>query len=342
MGSYMTHHFSLNLTLTLSLLALCACDESPLATDPIALPSLTATAAASYSAQSLRISGEAQTTATSINTAGQVVGYWFRDDDVFRGFIWKDGFTTNLGTLGGSDSRATDINEAGQVVGFSQNAAGRTRAFRWMNGTMKALGTLGGNMSRAFGINNKSNVVGDSRLAGNIFTHAFLLKNGRMTDLGTLGGGNSSAVDINDAGQVVGWSETAAGVRHPFLWQNGVMEDLLPPGSTVSGTAYAINPLGAVVGEKDQHAFRYYNGVMSNLAVLGAGPSNATGIRNGRIVGHTAAGAFVLDGGVVTLLPLPPGQTFAEVLAVNAAGVIVGNTEDGETPFRTVTIWIPQ
>jgi len=45
---------------------------------------------------------------------------------------------------------------------------------------------------------------------------------------------------------------------------------------------------------------------------------------------------------VVTLLPLPPGQTFAEVLAVNAAGVIVGNTEDGETPFRTVTIWNPQ
>jgi probable HAF family extracellular repeat protein len=339
----MSRHLSpLAPAFTLSLLALGACDRSPTPTGPEEPASSIAATAVSYTAHDLGIFGEFQTTATSINTAGHVAGYYWRPDDVSRGFIWKNGTTTHLETLGGDDSRAMDINDIGQVVGSSQNATGQTRAFRWTNGSMTGLGTLGGNMSRAFAINNKSNVVGESRLPGNLVTHAFLVRNGMMTDLGTLGGRNSSALDINDAAQVVGWSETAAGVRHPFLWQNGVMQDLLPPGSTMTGTAYAINPAGAVVGEKDQHAFRYYNGVMSNLNVLGPGRSIARGILNGRVVGNNAGGAFVLAEGVVTLLPIPPGEAGGQALAVNAAGVVVGNTQDDDTSYETVTMWTPQ
>ena len=339
----------LNLTSTLGLLALVACDGSPIPTDP--QEPAGSMSAMSYTPQNLGIGGEFATTATSINNAGQVVGYWFRPDDVSRGFIWKDGVETRLGTLGGNDSRAFDINDGGQVVGAAENAGGKMRAFRWTNGIMRGLGTLGGSESSAFAINNRGHVVGQSRLPGNARSHAFLVKDGVMSDLGTLGGANSAALDINDAGQVVGWSETATGARHPFLWENGVTKDLIPSGSTSTGTAYAINSLGVVVGERNRRAFRYSGGEMWNLRLGTAGASVATGIRSGRIVGNIDGRAFVLVGGEVTLLPLLPGGVFSAAFAVNGAGVVVGNTTKDLAPepscpggvcagFDLVTRWI--
>jgi probable HAF family extracellular repeat protein len=320
----MSRHLTpLNLVSTLGLLAVVACGESPTPTGPEESPSSALAATASYSAEDLGISGEFSTTARGINTAGHVVGYVFRPDDEFRGFIWKNGNITYLGTLGGNHSRAMDINDVGQVAGSAENAGGRMRAFRWTNGNMNALGTLGGNESFGFAINSQGHVVGQSRIAGNTRSHAFLVKNGVMSDLGTLGGANSAAMDINDAGQVVGWSETSTGARHPFLWENGVMKDLFA-GSTSTGTAYAIDPFGVVVGERNNRAFRWRDGSISGLGMGGMGPSVANGIRKGRIVGTVGGRAFVLVNGDLTLLPLIPSAGFSAAYAVNGAGVVVG------------------
>jgi len=281
------------------------------------------------------------------------VGYAFFPDDIFRVFIWKNGVVTGFGSsLGGSHARGFDINDGGQVVGSAENANGRMRAFRWASGTMRSLGTLGGNESAAFAINNGGDVVGESRLAGTTRRHAFLVRNGVMSDLGTLGGGNSSARDINDAGQVVGWSETATGIRHPFLWENGVMRDLLPSGSTSTGTAYAISPLGVVVGERNNRAFRWANGVFGGLGLANLGPSVATGIRGSRIVGQIGNQAFVLVGGELTLLPFLSNGVSSVAYAVNGSGVVVGSTtkelddspgcNGGCAAFQIVTRWAPE
>ena len=335
----------------LSMLALVACDESPSPTGPKESPSPAVAAAVSYSAQDLG-GGEFDSRATGINRAGHVVGYTFDPDDTYRVFIWKNGIITRFrSSLGGRHARAYDINDVGQVAGASENTGGKMRAFRWMNGSMTGLGTLGGNESFAFGINNGGNTVGQSRLPGNTRSHAFLVKNGVMTDLGTLGGRNSAATDINDAGQVVGWSETATGARHPFLWENGVMKDLFPPGSTSTGTAYAINAIGAVVGERNNRAFRWQNGAFSGLGLAGRGPSVATGIRGGHIVGHIGGRAFVRSGGELTLLPVRPNGVSSVAYAVNGAGVVVGNTiielddscpNGGCAQFDRVTMWTPE
>jgi probable HAF family extracellular repeat protein len=333
------HLSSMTRAFTLSLLALAACDGNPIPTGPgePASSSVAATAV-TYTIRDLGIAGEFATTATSINVNGHVVGYWFRPDDVFRGFLWKNGVHTSIGTLGGNDSRAIDVNDFGHVVGFSQNANGRTRAFRWINGTMTSLGTLGGNVSRAFAINNSGSVVGESRTAANVVSHAFLLKNGKMIDLGTLGGANSGALDINEAGQVVGWSQTKNGTRHPFLWQNGVMKDLLA-GSPGSGTAHAISAVGEVVGEKNNRAFYYSGGVLRILPV-GTG-TVATGIRGGRIVGRLP-GVYLVGTGQITPLPLTPGASWNEARAINSSGIIVGSTGNDEITSVSVTMWIPQ
>src|SRR3954453_7788419 len=343
-----------NLAWSLGVVALVGCDESPTPTGPQDSPSSAVAAAVSYSVERMGLGGEVDSRATAINTAGHVVGYTFDPDDIFRVFIRKNGVTTQFrSSLGGYDAKGFDINDLGQVAGSAQNAGGKTRAFRWTDGTMKGLGTLGGSESFGFAINNHGHVAGQSRLPGNTRSHAFLVKNGTMSDLGTLGGANSAALDINDAGQVVGWSETATGARHPFLWESGVMKDLFPPGSTSTGTAYAIEPFGAVVGERNNHAFRWRDGIISGLGLEDRGFSVATGIRKGRIVGNIGSRGFVLVSGELTLLPVLSQGVASVPYAVNGAGVIVGNTtlelddspgceHSGCAGFDVVTRWVPE
>jgi probable HAF family extracellular repeat protein len=85
-----------------------------------------------------------------------------------------------------------------------------------------------------------------------------------MTDLGTLGVTFSDASDIDERGQIVGTSTTAAGERHAFLWQEGVMTDLGMLGGcgpiVPSSEAHGINDHGQVVGQTttpscEAHAF---------------------------------------------------------------------------------------
>src|SRR5215212_6926843 len=101
------------LALTLSALLLVACDESPTPTGPDQSYTPALSVASSYTAQTFGIAGESDTRATAINAAGQVAGFEFDPDDVFRAYIWKDGTFTHLGSLGGDDTRAFDINDFG-------------------------------------------------------------------------------------------------------------------------------------------------------------------------------------------------------------------------------------
>jgi uncharacterized membrane protein len=130
------------------------------------------------------------------------------------------------------------------------------------------------------------------------------------------------------------------------------MKDLLPPGSTSTGTAWAINPIGTVVGERNNRAVRWQNGVISGLGLAGRGPSVATGIQNGRIVGNIGSRAFVLVSGELTLLPLLPNGVISAAFGVNGAGVVVGFTTEDLAPdpscggvcagFDHVTMWTPE
>ena len=66
-------------------------------------------------------------------------------------------------------------------------------------------------------------------------------------ELGTLGGDSSAALDINDAGEIVGWSMTVNGVKHAFLYRQGVMEDVTF-GTLTQAEAHGINNHTQVVG----------------------------------------------------------------------------------------------
>ncbi len=171
----------------------------------------------------------------------------------------------DLGSLGGGYTHASDINALGQVVGQSQPHAGSVHAFIWQTGIMTDLGSLGGlsGYASASGINDIGQVVGYATAFDGLI-HAFLLTpedtdgNGApdrwfrdsnidgKNDLMLDLGANSYAYDVNNAGRVVGLLGTGS-YQHAFRWQNGIMTDLGTLGGD-SSNATAINDAGQVTG----------------------------------------------------------------------------------------------
>jgi probable HAF family extracellular repeat protein len=158
--------------------------------------------------------------ATSINNAGQVVGYMNIAADQFRtvnhAFLYANGRVTDLGSLNGAQGSSVPAK-----------------------------------------INNKGVVVGYSTVKDKYGTNAFAYEAGQMYDLGALvSWGTSAAKDVNDAGDVVGKSQAS----HPgaptldaaFIRPHtGVMQDLNTLVDPASGwylaEAVAINDKGQIL-----------------------------------------------------------------------------------------------
>jgi probable HAF family extracellular repeat protein len=70
----------------------------------------------------------------AINNLGWVVGTTVLEDYSLRAVLWRNGRTTQLGTLGGTRDEATAINDLGQVLGTSTTADGYVHPVLWRNG----------------------------------------------------------------------------------------------------------------------------------------------------------------------------------------------------------------
>lgn len=129
--------------------------------------------------------GGPNTVATGINASQHVVGYADLPGGSHHAFVFANGATQDLGSLG-TASEALAINDTDVIVGGSDigNAAGR-HAFRYQNGVIQDLGTLGGSSSEAGAVNTNGTIVGWSDTAQGA-RHAFVWRNGVMTDLNAL------------------------------------------------------------------------------------------------------------------------------------------------------------
>lgn len=132
-----------------------------------------------------------------------------------------------------------------------------------------------------------------------------------ITDLGSLGGATSFAANISSNGSVTGNAQTPTNTASPrlngFLWTPtaGITNVGVLPGSNNFSRGYAVNSAGVVVGESDNNsskAFRYENGVITNLGTLGGTSAVALNINDkGQIIGvssnGTASRAFLYQNG---------------------------------------------
>jgi len=251
--------------------------------------------------------------------------------------LWKSGQIVNLGTLGGYESAAGAVNRPGDVVGAALNSTPDPFPsrppyydfFYFGNGT-------------------------ESR--------AFLWRGGTMRDLGTLGGPDSAAFFVNDQGQIAGSSDVDFNVNpvtggptvHPFLWERGVMHDLIAdaPAGTFGGTfgiAAWLNERGQVLGtmnltgDTSWHSFVWDQGVVTDLGTLGGVNTTAQWLNNaGHVVGKSDVTAictacapgnqkqlhhpFLWRDGVMTDLGLLYADTAGVAYSVNAHDQVVGES----------------
>ena len=180
---------------------------------------------------------------------------------------------------------------------------------------------------------NSTGVVAGTYNVGQI--HALLYKDGVATDLGSLGGSSSRAVAINDLNQVVGWSEIGDGTQHAFVSDGTVMTDLGTLGGTKS-YAFGINNDGVIVGysqiagDTAFHAFKYENGVMTDIGPADDWRTALDVNASGQITGSSPgipgqeAQAYLYSAGAFTNLGNFGGSS--EGRALNDAGVVVGES----------------
>jgi probable HAF family extracellular repeat protein len=164
----------------------------------------------------------------------------------------------------------------------------------------------------------------------------------RLTDLGRLDPDLPSfGAAVNAHGQATGSSRTFASgadaIGHAFLYSNGSMQDLGPPGIPSEGAD--INDSAQICGSVQPaqfmpRGFLYSGVVMQDIGTLGGQETSCAGINNsGQITGwsKTASGrihAFLYAGGSMQDLGTPGADETLESFgtAINDAGVVVGYT----------------
>jgi len=235
-------------------------------------------------------------------------------------------------------------------------ALGQSHAYLWDPTTgIRDLGTLGDD-SQAYGVNDSGTVVGVYiPNDGRIYYHGFVWTDATgMVDIGVPGGGDSRTAEvfcfaINNAGNVVGRARQVDGRQVAFFWSptDGftVFSDI-STNSDNGNSAYAINDLDQVTGNLIvnkrgliYHAFLWSPGMAHprDLGVVdGAVSSLGNGINNlGRIEGGSLASGDVWEPMTwgrksgMRLLGLVAGTLYAQALAINDAGQIVGLDETG-------------
>jgi probable HAF family extracellular repeat protein len=162
----------------------------------------------------------------AIDERGRIVGYSLPVP--IRAFVWQDGVTTDLGTLGGTQSTA-EASNGHEIVGWAETPSSQQHAVVWTPSGIRDLNALGGGDTVATGINRRGDIVGNT-LQGSP-THAFFWSDGDTIDLGeTIDG-----VVLNDAGQVAGTVPVGANAYHAVLWQPRCCSD--EPAATVAEAA---------------------------------------------------------------------------------------------------------
>lgn len=301
--------------------------------------------------------------ATAINSSGQIVGY---SDDlgIPKAVYWANpsAVPQNLDSGGGPDANAyaTGINDQTTITGFfTSSGSGNTKswtAVKWQpdpdhpdrfrfTKLDTPVAPLAGVPAGAFDVNETGQIIGSGAtdvtelLQGPLRWNATDLVTPLET-LPTVFTLRYDAVAINDSSIAVGRYVTTAGAEHALQWNaDGSIVDLASPADFAESSALDVNNTGLIVGHAKgpagTTAFLHLAGGWLNLnsrLIDGAGwwLESATAINDRGVI----VGTGVLDGAARAFLlepaSLPPGDYNANG-TVDAADYIFWRHSLGQT-----------
>jgi probable HAF family extracellular repeat protein len=195
-----------------------------------------------------------------INNQGQVVGNNYEGgNSTMKGFVWKDGITTYIGSLVGptGSSNAISINDYGTVVGWSSSTDTNKHMIYWGDGAMWDMGYYYDDPKKISLLRDINNDDVAISLVMDI-TKSYSLKYESYWGVGKPPEylGPVQAYALNDLGVVVG--ETTG--HDAFVWDvidggkllNEMLETPYPYGLH---STYDINNYGQIVGTTGTYAF---------------------------------------------------------------------------------------
>lgn len=174
-------------------------------------------------------------------------------------FLYRDGEAIALGA-----GSLTDMNDADEMVG---TAGTNHYAMYWRVGEELVLGSAGVRLAAPH--INASGAVAFSAGTPDALEHPFTWRAGVARDLGTLGGNYAYAQAINDRGDVIGGSAIDADHAGAFIWSEGKMRSLAPPGAFIA--PQDLNERRQVVGATTTSAgdrpFLWEDGALNVLTI---------------------------------------------------------------------------
>ncbi len=233
-----------------------------------------------------------------------------------------------LDIAGAESTRALALNDAGQVAGMAVTPAG-TDAARWSSGAGALLARPAGvRAAEGYAINASGQVAGTVSIGIGRY-----MERGAVWD-----GGSASIVDpldrafgVNASGMLAGEGPARFFFSGPLTWNNGVATELAASGG-VTGSAYAINDAGQVVGfngdaSEQPRATLWSGSDVIDLGVSGAAYAiNASGQVAGVSWDETTPRAFLWTAQGVVWLDAP-GAPAASARGINDRGQVVGITD---------------
>ena len=246
--------------------------------------------------------------AYGINDSGQATGFaYFGEKTMPDAFLFETGVFKSIGALPGYSNQpyaiGSGINNAGTIVGES-----KAEAMIYENGEMKGFGRQSAHSAED--INDSGDIIGmvatpKQNRGGFLF---------RANQMFIIPGFEQDATVIpaalNSHGQVVGHS-TILGIPHAFLYENGVVSNILA-GRCEYSSAGDINDAGDILVGCGLGSYLYRNGDLIDLAkaIGDAGPFSDFGCGKMNQRGQLACRGWVPGSGyhVLRLTPIQPPQ----------------------------------
>jgi probable HAF family extracellular repeat protein len=209
------------------------------------------------------VPGALSTTATGINDAGVIVGYYYDVSGVVHGFMLSEGTAMTIDNPKGTATFCEGVNSNDQIVGEYTQPNGNNHGFLYDHGTFTDVGT--GTISGVFSINDSGVMVGGFLKCGLCQQLGFVFDGTTYTTLDVPGSSFTSATGVNNQGTIAITAANSNATYSAYTYDGTSYTRINPPGYSNS-YAGGINNLGDVsitVDKTEGNQEVEYGGVLS-------------------------------------------------------------------------------